>query len=492
MTSNEARRAERWVYGTCIACALPSVLALLTFSPTRVAACVAFAFLPYAVMLTQANALTPARGLRLALFTAAISGLALVCAPPVLSDDLYRYLWDGRVTGAGLDPYAHAPDSAALYDLRDALYEHINHRELRTIYPPFAQLVFALVDKLSHTETALKLTMLLVHLSTLYAVARLTEGRSARAVLAYALNPLALSESALNGHIDVMAGAALAWGVWGLSQRRGLFSALALMVATGSKLIGILLLPLSARLGVRSFARACVLSGIVLVPMLVPRAPDTSGAIHYAQRWQGNDALFSVMSDGVSTLLSWSATEDERKRGHLTLPSMRPWLVRVKGTMFDPWAQADAARREVPDRADFEIQFLAGLITRGLVLTIALFLSVWLATTRLSALSAARLSVLAALLLAPQIHPWYLLWLLPLEAAAGGLGGLTWSVSVLVAYAPLDLWQRARIWNEASLAKLCEFGIVGLVFLVEAWLFNRERPETHVGLSSLPDRPRGP
>lgn len=490
--SGRARVAERSLWLTCVACAIPGLLALGDSSPTRVALSIALAFVPYAVSVALADALAPARAERLAMLSALCAGMVLAFAPAALSDDLYRYLWDGRVLGHGLDPYARAPSDPTLAPLRDELWTHINHRELRTIYPPVAQSLFALCDKLAHTPVTLKLAMLAGHLIAIRAVSLLAPQQASRAIVAYALNPLALSESALNGHVDVLAGAALAFAVLGLTTRRELKASLTIAIATGTKLVGLLLLPLSARLGFKRFALTGVACLLVLSPMLVPRPAASSGAMQYAQRWRGNDALFGVIEAGVAHGLTLFANDDERARGHLRLAFAAPFLSHARGTAFDPWAQADAERREVPDRADFEIPFLAGLLARGVVLSLALGLAIGLALSPLSILSAARFTVLGALLLAPQIHPWYLLWLLPLEAAAGGLGGMTWSVSVLVAYAPLDLWQRARIWNESSLAKLCEFGLVGLVFLVEARLFNRERPEQHAGLSTLPDRPGAP
>ncbi len=490
--SERARVAERTLWLTCVACAIPGLLALSGTSSTRVAMSIACAFVPYAWSVAVADALAPARAERLALILAAGAGTVLAVAPPALSDDLYRYLWDGRVLSHGLDPYARAPSDPSLASLRDELWAHINHRELRTLYPPVAQLLFAICDTLAHAPTTFKLGMLGGHLLAIRAVALLAPKHTSRAIVAYALNPLALSESALNGHVDVLAGAALAFAVLGLMTQRGLKTSLAIAAATGTKLVGLLLLPLSARAGAKRFAVTCVVCLFVLSPMLIPRPAASSGAVQYAQRWRGNDALFGVVEAGLARGLTLIANDDERARGHLRWTAAAPLLSRVRGTAFDPWAQADAERREVPDRADFEIPFLAGLLARCVVLALALALSIGLALSRVSMLSAARFTVLGALLLAPQIHPWYLLWLLPIEAAAGGLGGLAWSVSVLVAYAPLDLWQRARIWNESNLAKLCEFGLVGVVFLVESRLFKRERPDQHAGMSTLPDSPRPP
>src|SRR6516225_1324016 len=50
--------------------------------------------------------------------------IAAVSAPPQQSDDLYRYIWDGGVQAAGIDPYAYVPAAAQLAGLRDELLWH--------------------------------------------------------------------------------------------------------------------------------------------------------------------------------------------------------------------------------------------------------------------------------------------------------------------------------------------------------------------------------
>lgn len=68
--------------------------------------------------------------------------VTLLVAPPSLSDDIYRYLWDSRVQLHGINPYAYPPAAEELEPLRGPDYEGINHKTLRTLYPPAAQLFF--------------------------------------------------------------------------------------------------------------------------------------------------------------------------------------------------------------------------------------------------------------------------------------------------------------------------------------------------------------
>ncbi|NNF08640.1 MAG: hypothetical protein HKN21_17895, partial [Candidatus Eisenbacteria bacterium] len=60
-----------------------------------------------------------------------------------LSDDIYRYLWDGHVLLSGINPFRYAPNDPVLVELHTAFWGLINNPELPTIYPPLLQLVFA-------------------------------------------------------------------------------------------------------------------------------------------------------------------------------------------------------------------------------------------------------------------------------------------------------------------------------------------------------------
>jgi hypothetical protein len=81
-------------------------------------------------------------GLWLILATAVLFRLTLWPLAPTLSEDLYRYRWDGRVQLAGWNPYAISPNDPRLNDLREAAVRHFAAPELPAIYPPLAELTF--------------------------------------------------------------------------------------------------------------------------------------------------------------------------------------------------------------------------------------------------------------------------------------------------------------------------------------------------------------
>ncbi len=111
---------------------------------------------------------------------------ALLPALPFLSSDIYRYVWDGQVQAAGINPYRYLPVDPALAHLRDpAVFPWINRATYAlTIYPPAAQAVFALVGMLTPTVFGMKLAMVgfealaLLCLLGLLSLARLPRERS--------------------------------------------------------------------------------------------------------------------------------------------------------------------------------------------------------------------------------------------------------------------------------------------------------------------------
>src|ERR1700677_75014 len=86
----------------------------------------------------------------------------LLIPPPILSTDIYRYVWDGRVQAADINPYRYIPADPALASLRDpVVYPQINRADYaRTIYPPLAEAVFAAVGRISDSVTAMRLAIL--------------------------------------------------------------------------------------------------------------------------------------------------------------------------------------------------------------------------------------------------------------------------------------------------------------------------------------------
>ncbi len=105
----------------------------------------------------------PRWSLGLALAAGLAARLLVLAGPPLMSTDLYRYVWDGRVQAAGINPYLYIPADPALAGLRDegggaeAIFANMNRADTApTIYPPAAQLLFAAIGRTRSTIWTVK------------------------------------------------------------------------------------------------------------------------------------------------------------------------------------------------------------------------------------------------------------------------------------------------------------------------------------------------
>jgi len=173
--------------------------------------------------------------------------LSILFAPPYLSDDIYRYVWDGRVQAAGINPYRYIPAAPELAHLRDEpIYPKINRKDwAHTIYPPVAQVVFLLTTRISESVTWMKATMLLFELITIWAVAQLLTllGRPRQLLLMYAWHPLVVWEFAGSGHVDASSICFIALALLAWQKRSDLGAGVALACATLVKLFPVVLVP---------------------------------------------------------------------------------------------------------------------------------------------------------------------------------------------------------------------------------------------------------
>jgi alpha-1,6-mannosyltransferase len=129
-------------------------------------------------------------------------------AEPFLSSDIYRYVWDGVVQHAHINPYRYVPGDPALAFLRapnQDLFDNMNRRDYaRTIYPPVAQMVYYAVTFFSPTVAAMKMAMIGFECVTVGALLALLRhlGRPREEVLLYAWCPLLVWEIGNSGHVD--------------------------------------------------------------------------------------------------------------------------------------------------------------------------------------------------------------------------------------------------------------------------------------------------
>jgi alpha-1,6-mannosyltransferase len=167
--------------------------------------------------------------------------------PAVLSNDMYRFIWDGRVQHNGFNPYRYPPADEALKTLRDErIYPHINRKDARTIYPAGAQLFFRAVYALvGDSVTGFKGAMVACDISALAVVAALLKanGRDPNRLLIYAWNPLVVFEIAYSGHLEGITVLFMAGAFYLAARRRKMTGVVLLALSSAVKLYPALLLP---------------------------------------------------------------------------------------------------------------------------------------------------------------------------------------------------------------------------------------------------------
>jgi hypothetical protein len=178
---------------------------------------------------------------------AAAFRLSILFAPPYLSDDMYRYVWDGRVQAAGINPYRYIPADKSLEQLRDeTIYPKINRKEFApTIYPPLAQVIFFLVTRISQSVTWMKAALVGFEALTAWALIVLLASFNLprERVLIYAWNPILVWEIAGSGHVDSAAIAFIVIALLARRRRMETATGVALACAVLIKLYPIVLFP---------------------------------------------------------------------------------------------------------------------------------------------------------------------------------------------------------------------------------------------------------
>lgn len=231
--------------------------------------------------------------------------LTLVPLEPSLSDDLYRYRWDGLIQRGGWNPYAIAPEDRRLVGYRDRYWAHVSNQEMPNIYPPVTELVLRGTATASGKLLAFKAPMLAAEglLIGLLAFWIRRSGRRDFTLAIYAWNPLVVVELAASGHNDSLVMLCSVAALFLIIERRSVLSTLALGAAVLAKFFPILLAPLWLRRtgwprSARSWAGlglACALAAVSWWPYRAAW-PGVLGLFHpYRKHWVNNASLYSVL-----------------------------------------------------------------------------------------------------------------------------------------------------------------------------------------------------
>jgi len=202
-------------------------------------------------------------------------------ALPELSDDFWRYLWDGRLLSIGVNPYEYTPtellDTVFYQEAHlGQLYEHLNSPEFYSVYPPVTQFFFAastffFIDNVLASVLVFHLLVLCLELGTIILLVKLLEYLKQPIYVAffYAFNPLVILELSGNLHTESILIFFLTLALYTFVRRRYTKSALAFSMAVGAKLLPLMFMPLILhRLWFKKGVRYCILVGLVNICLL--------------------------------------------------------------------------------------------------------------------------------------------------------------------------------------------------------------------------------
>ncbi len=349
---------------------------------------------------------------------------------PDVSDDLYRYRWEGKMQSAGFDPYATRPDDPRLGPLRDNMYSRISGKEFRAVYGPLLQLeerAFYVLESALTPDAALqvfwfKLPAALADLGLIAAIITLLKirGVPAQRVLIYAWCPLPVFEFWVAGHNDAIVLLFIILALILAARSKLNLAALALSLATLAKFWPALLFPSLTGYRLKRVAPAAAIlacaTAVVVWPYrdnIAANARFTSG---FLGGWRNNDSLHGIT----------------------------------------------AALAGDPYRAKYITMALMG----GAALVIAAL------RCRLEARTLAL--IVCILALSANVHPWYVAWLVPLLPFYPISGLMLWTALAPLSYQALIEWTTLGEWNGNTPIRWLIYAPVAGVLLFN-WLSSRRR-----------------
>jgi len=236
------------------------------------------------------------------LLSALVLRLISLLGDPLFEDDYFRYLWDGFQTATTNDPYTHAP--AVFFDrdvpeIFEPILSFINYPDVATVYGPVAQWLFAAAYLIAPAEVWP--LQLMAGLADLLVLVILFKLGARNALLLYAWSPLLLKEFSLTAHPDIYGVLGMMLSVYAAHRNHAMLAGVALALACGAKVFGILALPylLTRVWSIRFWTRFCVafIACIALVTALFGNvkiwAPE--GLLAMADSWFFNAPLYLVL-----------------------------------------------------------------------------------------------------------------------------------------------------------------------------------------------------
>ena len=342
----------------------------------------------------------------------------LFFSAPGLSDDIYRYAWDGMLVNHGINPYQYAPGAPELSPLRDALYAGINHKDVGTPYGPVLMGVFAAAQAVAHSVYAMKIPFLVFDGLIVLLLLRLLDlsGSPRAHVLIYAWNPLAVVEIAGSGHNDTAAVLLLLGAIYLLMRARGRLGAFGFVAAVAAKYFALLFLPaMWKRLDWTKWLILPLGLALFFSPFFSALDRHVASVFTVGAHWRFNDSLFALLS-----------------------------------FVTDSPAVAKAIAASIFAAVAIAVYRSGAPVLKG---------ALWL--------------IGSALLLTSTLYPWYLLWLLPFLCFYPQRAWILLTGLIMLSYYVLIRYAAEGVWEESWWVRLVIYVPFFTLLLNDTWRNRR-------------------
>ena len=237
------------------------------------------------------------------IFGLAILSRLLMAGFPT-SDDVNRYLWEGKLLLAGESPYAQTADHEGWAEYRDHFWEGMNHKDKRTAYPPLALALFSLLNLIAYHPWIYKLFFGLADLATLGVLIALLGRRKLpiRNALIYALSPISVLGFSGEAHFDSLMVFLMMASLFLWERGKTSWAWVLLGMSIQIKLMSVLLVPLLF------WNRRSLKVLWILVPLILPSllfwqdmGNLISGILHFGGTMSHNGSLNHLFIDYLGT-----------------------------------------------------------------------------------------------------------------------------------------------------------------------------------------------
>lgn len=343
-----------------------------------------------------------------------------------LSNDIYRYYWDGKVMNHRLNPYAYSPDANQLRLLRDSNWERVENKDVQTMYPPLSEVVFAAAYFVFPSTFTLMLFSVSFNLLSIWVLILILKelGLDVRYSIIYGWSPLAAIEFADSGHIDSLAVFLTLLSFLALLRGRRALSSAALALAVLAKVYPLLFaglfLPRWRKKGALIFAGVIAM---FYLPFLGAGAELFQGFSFFVRRGFFNGSLFPLLLAGLGIIM-----------GKVESLLVSKTVVLLVFLYFLTYLYSRSLQQEENDLLLWRYSF-------------------WLTG--------------AFLLLSPTVHPWYLTWVLPFLCFFRSLGWILLTGTVIFARSVYIGYEATGVWKELEWIRLCEYAPPYLLMFYE-------------------------